>query len=95
MKLRSTIGSTDGTPPAIRGSVKHCEANYLLRPMVFCIGSTKMKEKQMDLKDSIGSSYVQCLSLYHWSWDFLLEYIQGNDESSCELSIFREGECNV
>ncbi len=36
MKLRST----DGTPPTIRGSIKHHKPNYPLRPIVSCIGST-------------------------------------------------------
>ena len=36
MKLRST----DGTPPTIRGSIKHHKPNYPVRPIVSCIGST-------------------------------------------------------
>ncbi len=34
------LRSTDGTPPTIRGSIKHYKPNYPLRPIVSCIGST-------------------------------------------------------
>ena len=33
------LHSTDGTPPAIRGSVKHLKEGNPLRPIVTCIGS--------------------------------------------------------
>jgi len=33
------LHSTDGTPPAIRGSVKHHKEGNPLRPIVTCIGS--------------------------------------------------------
>ena len=33
------LRSTDGIPPAIRGSIKHHKDSYPLRPIVTCIGS--------------------------------------------------------
>ena len=33
------LRSTDGFPPAIRGSTKHHKDGYPLRPIVTCIGS--------------------------------------------------------
>ena len=33
------LRSTDGIPPAIRGSIKHHKGGYPLRPIVTCIGS--------------------------------------------------------
>ena len=33
------LRSTDGIPPAIRGSIKHHKDVYPLRPIVTCIGS--------------------------------------------------------
>ena len=37
-KTHRKLRSTDGTPPAIRGSIKHYKVSHSLRPIVTCIG---------------------------------------------------------